>query len=183
VGIAPYAQYAVNAGLPYSALGVYKDKSLTDSSIFDFYNSLLDGPNKREWQNFRTYNISLAQTFLHEHIGFEATYNNEWYTSGQTSLLTGDKQAIGIDFNSVYSDGSPAGINGESHADGTKNPNVGRAYVSDKSAFGNSSYESNRDDRRLTVFGDYDFNSGDKQNWFTKLLGRHTVTGLFSDNT
>ncbi len=181
-GVAPYAQYAVNAGLPYSALGLYKDKSLTDPSVFDFYSKLLDGPNKKEWQNFRVYNLSLAQTFFHDHAGFEATYNNEWWKGGQTSLLTGDKQAIGIDFNSVYSDGSPLGVNGESHADGTKNPNLGRAYVSDKSAFGNSETTRTRVDKRIVAFGDYDFNDREKPNAFTKFLGRHVITGMLTDN-
>ncbi len=84
-----------------------------DSSIFDFYNQLLDGDTKQEWQNFRTYNLSLAQTFFHDHLGFEGTYNNEWYQNGNLRLLNGDGQSVGIDMNSVYPDGTPTGKNGE----------------------------------------------------------------------
>jgi hypothetical protein len=182
-GIAPYAQFAVNAHLPNSALGLYKDRSLTDPTVFDFFNNLIDGPNKKEWQNFRTVNLTLDQTFFNEHAGFEASYNNEWAKSGQLSLLSGDKQAIGIDFNSVYSDGSPAGINGQSGADGTPNPNLGRPYVSDTSQYGNSSHVSNKEVKRITVFGDYDFGKGENPNWILKFIGRQVITGLADSST
>jgi len=176
-GVAGYAQFAKNAKLPYWNFGLYKDKSLTDSSVFDFYNQLLDGPNKKEWQNFRTYNLSLAQTFFHDHVGFDASYNNEWFKSGSLSLLDGNgAQAIGIDMNSNYSDGTSNGLVGV--VNGTPNPNVGRAYLSSASQWGNQSYVSDRTSRRLTVFGRYNFDEGTRRNWFTKLLGDHTVTGL-----
>ncbi len=178
-GVAPYSQYAKNAKLPYSEFGIYKDKVLTDPSVFDFYNKLLDGPNKKEWQNFRTYNLSLAQTFFHDHLGFEAIYNREWYKNGQTSLLDGNgTQAIGVDLNSVYSDGSPTGKNGQAGGDGTPNPNLGRAYLSSASQYGNNSYVSNRESKRLTVFGKHNFDEGEHRTWLTRLLGEHTVTGL-----
>jgi hypothetical protein len=48
-GIAGYADYAKHARLPFFDFGLYKDKSLADPSIFDFYNQLLDGPTKKEW--------------------------------------------------------------------------------------------------------------------------------------
>lgn len=181
-GVSQYADFAQNARLPFSSSGVYRDKSLTDASIFDFYNNLLDGDNKREWQNFRSYNISLAQTFFNDHLGFEGTYNNEWYKNGNVRLLSGDQQAITIDMNSVFPDGTPTGKNGEPFADGTPNPNVGKAVVSDSGAYGNNSYVSNREDKRLTIFGDYDFNQNHK-NWVTRLLGRHVVTGLLGEDT
>jgi len=178
-GIATMASYAKNAGLPYSQFGIYKNKSLTDASIFDFYNLLLDGSNKNEWQNFRTYNLSLAQTFFNDQVGFEFTYNNEFYKNGQLALLHGDLQAIYIDINKVYADGTPTGKNGEPFADGTPNPNLGRPFVSDNGAYGNNSYRSNKDTRRLTLFGTHDFSKDGARTWFNRLLGRHTITGLF----
>ncbi|MEO6002581.1 MAG: TonB-dependent receptor plug domain-containing protein [Opitutus sp.] len=178
--IAGYASYATAARLYYGALpawqfGLFKDKSLTDPSIFDFYNQLYDGPTKHEFQNFRSFNASLAQTFLHDQIGFEATYYTEWYKSGRNSLLNGD--AINIDMNSVYSDGSSAGKDGVPYNNGTPNPNLGKAYVGGNGS-GNVSVVD-REAARVTVFGDYDFNKN-KSSWVTKLLGRHTVTGLLS---
>ncbi len=179
--VTSYADYARNAGLPYSQFGVYKDLALTDASVFDFYNQLLDGPNKKEWQNFRTYNISLAQTFFDEQVGFELTYNNEFYRNGRLSLLSGERQAIYVDFNKVYGDGTPAGLNGEPYGDGTPNPNVGRAFLSDNGQGNNGSYRSNKESKRATVFAIHDFSKGGKF-WSLRFLGKHTVTGLFSSD-
>ncbi|HEY4246322.1 MAG TPA: TonB-dependent receptor plug domain-containing protein [Lacunisphaera sp.] len=169
-GVAGYATFAKNAKLPYADFGIYKDKVLTDPSIFDFYNQQLDGPNKHEWQNFRTWNISLAQTFFNDHLGFEANYHREWYKSGATSLLDGNgTQSIGIDMSSTLDDGSP-------------NPNVGRPYLSSASQFGNQSEVANYTTKRLTIFGRHNFDEGERRNWFTKLLGEHTVTGLANED-
>jgi outer membrane receptor protein involved in Fe transport len=169
-GVNGYKQFAINAKLPYAEFGIYKDKVLTDPSIFDFYNQQLDGPNKHEWQNFRTWNVSLAQTFFDDRLGFEANYHKEWYKSGSISLLDGNgTQSIGIDMNSTYDDGTP-------------NPNVGRPYISSASQFGNQSYVANYTTKRLTVFGRHNFDTGNRRNWLTKLLGEHTITGLANED-
>jgi len=181
-GIAGYASYAQHARLPFFDFGVYKDKSLTDPSIFDFYNQLLDGPNKKEWQNFRTYNISLAQTFAHDHLGFDLTYNNEWFKSGQISVLDGNGvQSINVDMNSAYPDGLHNG-DPSLGLNGTPNPNAGRPYLTSASQYTNNQYISNRTSKRLTVFGRYNFDEGQHRNWFTKFLGEHTITGLANDD-
>jgi outer membrane receptor protein involved in Fe transport len=181
-GIATQAAFARAARLPFAEFGVYRNNNLTDSSVFDFYDNLIDGPNKSEWQNFRTYNVSLAQTFLKDKIGFEATYNREFYKNGQLALLSGDNQAIHIDFNNVYSDGTPIGRGGEPYQDGTPNPNLGRPFISDSWQFGNNSYVSERESGRITVFGTHDFARGGSRNWLTRFAGRHTVTGLYSQD-
>lgn len=181
-GIATQASFARAARLPFAEFGVYRNNNLTDASVFDFYNNLIDGPNKNEWQNFRTYSVSLAQTFLKDKLGFEATYNNEFYKNGQLALLSGDNQAIHVDLNNVYSDGTPAGRNGEPYQDGTPNPNVGRPFISDSWQFGNNSYLSNRESARATVFATHDFERGGNRTWLTRLAGRHTFTGLYSQD-
>jgi len=181
-GVATEAAFARAARLPFAEFGVYRNNNLTDASVFDFYNNLIDGPNKSEWQNFRTYNVSLAQTFMKDKIGIEATYNNEYYKNGQLALLSGDNQAIHVDLNNVYSDGTPAGRNGEPYQDGTPNPNVGRPFISDSWQFGNNSYLSERESGRATVFGTHDFAREGQRNWLTRLAGRHTITGLYSQD-
>lgn len=179
-GIATYANWATSAKLPFASSGLYRDKSITDPSVFDFYNLLLDGPNKKEWQNFRAYNLSLDQTFFHDRVGFEATYNREWYKSGQLALLGGEGQAIGIDMNTIYPDGTPTGLNGQTRADGTPNPNFGRPFISG-TASGNNSLVSNREASRVVAFGDYDFNEN-HSNLLTRLLGRQTITGMLNSD-
>ncbi|MDZ4684724.1 MAG: TonB-dependent receptor plug domain-containing protein [Planctomycetaceae bacterium] len=181
-GLATQAQFARNARLPFSEFGVYRNNNLTDRSVFNFYENLIDGPNKSEWQNFRTYNVSLAQTFLRDKIGFELTYNKEDYKNGQLALLSDSRQALYVDLNNVYSDGTAAGKDGEPYEDGTPNPNVGRAFVSDSGQFGNNSYMSERESGRATVFGTHNFARQGESNWINRLLGRHTVTGLYSQD-
>lgn len=178
-GIATMAAFAKNAGLPYALAGVYKDVALTDPSVFDFYHKLLDGPNKKEWQKFRTYNINLAQTFFHDQLGFELIYNKEWSKRGQLSLLSGERQAIYIDINSVYGDGTATGKNGEPYSDGTANPNVGRAFISDNGLYGNGETTTNRESVRATVFATHDFQRDSfGSDTLRRALGKHTVTGL-----
>ena len=181
-GIARNSNYAFGAGLPFSQFGVYKDWTLTDSSVFDFYNNLMDGPNKSEWQEFNVYNINLTQTFFNDKVGIEVVNTAENYRNGQLSLLAGDKQAIFIDVNSVYSDGTPSGLNGEPHADGTPNPNVGRAYLSDSGQFGNNSYLSDRATTRATAFVTHDF-AKENKSFLPRLLGKHTVTAMWAEES
>jgi len=176
-----YSGFAKNAklyynGLPAWAYGLYKDKSITDPSIFDFYNNLFDGPTKHEFQKFRAYNASIAQTFMHEQLGFEVTYNNERYKSGKWQLLGND--AIQIDINRAYNDAHPDAAGG-AYSDGTPNPNVGTPYVGGSGVFGNNVQTNQREDARLTVFADHDF-SKDGSGWVNRLLGRHVITGLLS---
>lgn len=175
--VALYSTYAKNAALPYSAFGIYKDRTLSDPSVFDFYNKLLDGPNKHEWTNFRAYNLSLAQTFFSDQMGFELIYNNEWSKRGQLSLMSGGTQGIFVDINSVYADGTPKGKNGEPFADGTPNPNVGRAFVTGNGIGNNNEIVVNREASRATVFVTHDF-TRDGSGLVNRFLGRHTITGL-----
>lgn len=179
-GVAPYAQFARSARLPFSEFGVYKHNSLTDPSVFNYYENLLDGPNKNEWQNFTTYNVSLAQTFLNEKLGFELVHNSESYRNGQLSILSGERQTIHIDFNNVYTDGTPVGANGEPFENGTPNPNLGRPFISDSGQFGNNSTDNERESSRATLFGTHDFATENRRNFLTRLLGRHTATGFFA---
>lgn len=179
--IASYSNFARNAKLPYSEYGVYKDKSLTDPTVFDFYNKLLDGPNKNEWQNFRTYNVSIAQTFLDDKFGFEAVHNAEHWKGGQTSLLSGYRQGIFMDVNTVYADGTVTGKDGEPFADGTTNPNVGRAFISDNGTGDNRETINDYSTSRLTAFYNQDFTRMDGgPSWLGRVLGKHTFTGLLA---
>ncbi|MDQ8188260.1 TonB-dependent receptor plug domain-containing protein [Pelagicoccus sp. SDUM812002] len=181
-GINTQSAYARQAGLPFSDFGVYKNYNMTDPTAFDFYNNLLDGPNKSEWQDFDSLNLNLSQTYLNDQIGWELAHNQQTYNNGQLSLLTDSRQAIYIDFMSVYSDGTPDGLNGEPYQDGTPNPNVGRAFISDSGQNGNSTFESDRESTRLTLFATYDFTkNGDDSSW-RRILGSHTFTGLLSQD-
>ncbi|OAM91193.1 TonB-dependent receptor plug domain-containing protein [Termitidicoccus mucosus] len=166
-GIRNFNDYAGFVGLPNNNLGVYKAVTLSDDSIFDFYDKLLEGPNKREWQKFDSVNVALAQTFFNEKLGIEAVYDYQKYEEGMANLLSTWSQALTIDVNSRLPDGTP-------------NPNVGRPMVvgSNNSNF---SRETERESWRFTAYGELDFKDFmDPSSWLTRLLGRHVFTGLYS---
>jgi outer membrane receptor protein involved in Fe transport len=202
-GVQSYSQFAVQSGLEYSQFGVYKDNNLTDPTIFDFYNQLIDGPTKSEWQDFDAFTASIAQTFMNDKFGVELVVNQENHDSGRNAFLTGGAQGIYIDFNSVYADGTTDGIpNAQTigydgtdpnfpagtynlnlpNADGTANPNLGRAFVVGTGG-ANNSRSSERDGFRGTAFFTHDFARDGDAGFLRRLLGKHTLTGLVAEES
>ncbi|MDQ8179324.1 TonB-dependent receptor plug domain-containing protein [Pelagicoccus sp. SDUM812005] len=147
----------------------YKDERLLDTSIFDFRNKLIDGPNKEEWSDFDVLNANLSQTFLDNKLGLEAAVYRENLERGQTNLTSDFGQAITIDLNNHLVDGSV-------------NPNYGRAaMISDQ--FSNNSYVSKRDAERLTAFAELEGRDIFGDNKLGEIVGRHVFTGLLSNET
>jgi hypothetical protein len=144
----------------------YRDDLITDTSVFDFRNKLLEGPNKREWSNHEAFNVALSQTFLEDRLGVEAVYDFQNYDRGQKNLMSEYGQAITIDMNNHLVDGSV-------------NPNYGKAcMVSDQ--YANYSYASHRVSKRLTAFGEFRAKDVMGESFLSRLIGRHVVTGLLS---
>ncbi|MBD5778357.1 TonB-dependent receptor [Pelagicoccus sp. NFK12] len=170
-GLPGYRDYAQYKGLPFASLT--KDKFITDPAIFDFYNYLIDGDIKREWQNFDSLDLSLSQTFFGDTMGFDIGYHKESYLSGGYNPVS---DTIHIDVNSRFADGTNTPETGW-YTDGTVNPGAGRPFV----RLGNAKGESvtDRESWRATAFVSHDFDKGDN-NWITRLLGKHTVTGMAS---
>jgi hypothetical protein len=164
-----YRDISKKVNLPGAKFGLTRNLSLSDPSIFDFYNQLIDGPNKKEWQNFRRYDVSLAQTFLDGKFGIEAVFDQQHYDNGQLNFMTDKGQQIYIDVIQI-------------EADGTTNPNFGRPFVADSGSGGFMS-STNREAFRLTAYAKHDFDQGAHRNFLTRLLGHHTITGLYSDDT
>ncbi|MBK8477108.1 MAG: TonB-dependent receptor [Opitutaceae bacterium] len=149
--------------MPYRAQGVWKATTLSDPSIFDFYNNLLEGENKSEWQNFKNFNASLTQTFFKEKVGFEAAYAVELYRRGQYSF----GNTLFVDINSKM-------------IGGAANPNFGKAYVESGNTWGNGLSGITHESSRMTAFATHDFNEGGKKGWVWKLMGKHILSGLYS---
>jgi hypothetical protein len=159
-----FARVAIPGGKYYSNV------SLSDPSIYDFYNNLIDGNNKREWQDWNAANLAVAQTFFNDRVGFEFVYDRQEYQDGQLAFLNGDQYIIGVDINTHRMDGTP-------------NPNVGRPYVGNSGQYGNTENYIERDNKRLTAFADINSEDYLGKNWASKLLGRHVFTGLWSKET
>ncbi len=162
----PATNDIVAVGLPFSQFGQYKNRHLTDPSIFDFYNYLLDGPNKQEWAEFNHFSASLDQTFFNGKMGYEAVYDRQDYSDGQLQFLVGWRQGLNIDTNYELIDGSP-------------NPNAGRPFISESYEFGNNHSEIGRENLRWTGFLQHDFLDRNEDSFLFWLLGRHIITGLY----
>lgn len=165
-----YVSYANQANLPYADAGVYKNVYLQDATIFDYWNNLIDGPNKREWYDFDAKNLAIEHTFLDNAIGYELSFYEETLDRGNVSLMSnGSNIALFIDTNETLGDGSA-------------NPNLGRAFISDSSTYGNSIGTTERDAMRFTTFAEYDFRDRGNDGWLARLLGKQRVTGLYSES-
>lgn len=167
-GIIPFKDYVGTAGstlYPDQEFGIYKNFLLNDPSIFDFYNKLLDGPNKSEWSEHEAYNIALSQTFLNNRVGFSAVYDHQAYERGQVSMMSDYGQAITIDINRFLPDGTP-------------NPNVGRAAVVSDS-ISNNLYKTERESGRLTGFAEVRATDFMARSLVSSIIGRHVFTGLY----
>jgi TonB-dependent Receptor Plug Domain len=161
-----YSQWA-SANLPGGSF--YTNKVLTDPSIFDYFTSLLDGPNKHEWQNWTALNADLQQTFFHDRLAFDFSYDHQKFIDGQTELMGGGYYSIGVELNQVLPDGST-------------NPFIGRPYVAGNSAGGNYAYSTLRESKRAIVTAD--LNSADllHKGLLTEILGHHVLTAISDED-
>lgn len=160
-----YGKFANAAGLPGGEF--YKDKSLTDETIFNFYDKLIDGDNKGEWQNWEAINLSAQQTYFNGKLGWEFVYDGQDYEDGQVAFLNGGQYILSVDINTHLIDGSA-------------NPNVGRPFVGNSGQYGNTESFISRDNLRFTAYGDLDAKDllGDTR--LARILGHHVFTGLLS---
>lgn len=156
-----YARIALPGGKYYSNV------SISDPSIYDFFNNLIDGDNKREWQDWNAANLAISQTFFNERLGFEFVYDYQRYEDGQVAFLNGDQYIIGVDINT-------------NRMDGSVNPNLGRPYVGNSGQYGNAENYIDHDTKRFTAFADINSEDYLGKSWVSKLLGRHVFTGLWS---
>jgi TonB-dependent Receptor Plug Domain len=167
-GIRTYDAFG-NAAFPAGSIGAYKAKSLTDTSIFDYRNNLLEGPNKQEFNDFNVANLTVAQTFLNDKVGIELAYDRQKARNGYANFMAGEAAIITVDMMSTL-------------ADGSANPNVGRPMtISGGGSAGLYTKETIREGQRATAFGELNFGDlmGRESTW-GKILGRHVFTGLYN---
>ncbi len=165
-GLTNLASYATNARLPNAQYGQFRQSSLLDSSVFNYYEQLIDGPNKSEFEKWDTYSIELSQTGWGDRVGVQLNYDRQKYKRGGQALLGNPTLTIDVLRN---------------FQDGTANPNFGRPYVVGGPGDG-STYQSDREYSRASLFGE--LRSADffkKDGFLTKLLGKHRFNGVVSD--
>jgi len=168
-GMLGYKDYAFNAKLPYYTFAQYKNKSLMDPTVFDFYHHLIDGDNKGEWSNWSAYNISLDQTGWKDRVGIELAYDYQKYKTGSWSLL-GSSPALNIDVTQVMQDG-------------TTNPNYGRAFVSSTSGGTGTETDTERKSLRASLFAEFRTADVTSNGFLIKLFGHQRFNFLASKET
>jgi outer membrane receptor protein involved in Fe transport len=169
-GIQAFNSFASNSRLPGYVIQPFKARSLTDRSVFDFYNHLIEGDNKRSWNEFDVFNVTLSQTFLNDKVGVELAYDNQDSSWSYKNAISGDAAAISVDVMTTFADGSP-------------NPNVGRAMlIAGGGSAGSGWTNRTRETLRLTAFAKLDFAEILKtDSTLTKILGTHNFTVAYTD--
>jgi len=150
------------AGKAYT--GLWKYQEIRDPSVFNFYDKLLDGPNKWEGADFDAINAAFRQTFFRDKLGFEVVYDQQNFERRNFNTISFDAATILVDMQSKL-------------IDGTANPNFGRPYIASDS-IGNGIVQSDREAYRATAFAIADFR---EKKGLTRFLGRHVFTGVYSD--
>lgn len=156
----------------------YIDKTLSDSSVFDFYNKLIDGDNKHEWQRWNTYQVSLVQSLFDNRLVIQAVADHQEYLNGQEGYLNSRSPVIVLDLDQ-YLLTYPSWLSDRA----TTNPNLGRPVIFGTSGTG-SKDRTERDNYQATAAWDLNFERdfGSKGIWGS-ILGRHEFTGLVSRYT
>lgn len=168
------ASYWVGANVlpgqqPNFAPAGIKMQGFTDFSAFDFKNRMID-ESSLQTSSFHACNVSFEQRALDDHVGIELAYDAQRVDrrSRNAAFSTNNASHIRVDTNVVLPNGQP-------------NPNYGRPYAN---VYGQAAWRndfSDREAKRATAFFKYDFNEGNSP--WASLLGRHTLTGLYEENT
>ena len=160
--IAGYNQY----GRSFPGGAYYSDYVMTDTSVFDFEEKLLDGPNKSETEEWQASNIAISQSFLNDRLSFQAVYDYQRYENGgRGSGLGGRTYGIQVDINTH-------------NLDGSTNTNLGRPYVAGTGG-GNRNF-SDRDGWRFTGVGEVRGSDFIKNSRFAEIIGRNVFTAIYS---
>lgn len=156
----------LSAGYPDAEF--YVQPTISDPSIFDFYNNLLDGPNKSETSDFDAVSVSLEQLMFGKKLGLQFAYDRQDYTGSLVAMIPEAAQYITVDVNTVMWDGTP-------------NPHFGRPYVGTPGAADYSHEQI--ETYRARAYYDLDFvDIGGPDSWL-HWLGRHVISGLYQEET
>ncbi len=162
----------------YAGTVFYNNKSLADTSIFNFYNSLVDGPNKQEWQNWHTFNITIEESLLNGRIALQGVVDHQDFDQGQVGIFGYTEPFISVDLDAnliVYPSWYPNQV--------VANPNVGRPFLASDTGAGNHSTHYVHDNYQFMANGDLRFEDFMGDSPLTKILGHHSFTALVGQYT
>lgn len=180
----PQAMAIINAmeqatGRTFGGFTGWQGAQILDTSVFDYWNDDVAGPNNTTWNRFDTLNFSAVQTYLNGKAGIELVYDKQEYQDGYNRYVD-DPLRIGIDINRYLraTRNLPYGSAGALQP-AALNPNFGRPFTFSGTAAKRN--EEIRENIRGTVF--YKLNLEDllkRRNLLTRIVGEQTFTGLAS---
>lgn len=162
VGLAPFTRVlnqVVYVGDPTQ--NFWRNKVITDPGIYDFYNHMLDGPNKNEWSDWQTVNATIEQHFLKRSAGIELAFDRQRLDYGNVlPLSSASAYTIRVDINEYLPNGMP-------------NPNFGRPLTVGFQTAKRTAEDA--DTGRATGYYNLDLRKVGP-NWLGRFLGQHTFT-------
>ncbi len=171
---------------PYNQLGgSFSSASIQDRNVFDYHNRLLQGTTNRVETDFDVTQLVLQQELFNGQAGIEFAFDRQnRKQEAFTPFSSGDSKQISIDITTHQA-------NGDSDFDGVAdrfpNENLGRPVIrwgdTDNFSDNNTSFERNEQETvRVTAFATLDFAEKTDSKW-GRLLGSHTLTGLYEKRT
>ena len=173
IGLGGLPGAANNYKLPNYQYGQYRTMTLLDPSVFDFYNTLIDGNTKKEWEHWNAVNVDVTQTAFNDRLGIEVSYDHQKYKNGGEALL-GGSPTLNIDILKNFADYYTSGANGTTSV---TNPNFGRAFVTSGGGSGNS-YLSDRKYQRGSLFGELKGSDFSNNDWVRKIFGKQRLNAV-----
>ena len=162
VGLAPFTRVlnqVIYVGHPTQ--NFWRNEAITDPGIYDFYNHMLDGPNKNEWSDWTTVNATLEQHFLKRAAGVELAFDRQRLDYGNVlPLSSASAYTIRVDINESLPNGMP-------------NPNFGRPLTVGFQTAKRTAEDA--DTARATGYYNLDLRKVGP-NWLGRVLGQHTFT-------
>lgn len=154
---------------------------LKERSVFDFYNQLMTGVFDNRTQHFNATDVRIEQLILNGKAGFELAFNRENFERKRDFPISGNENQIFIDtteYLSIRTDAYPAQAVANQLI---RNPNFGRPMIVSRDAFRDQVNTTKREGLHATAFVQHDFTKAG--NRLAKLLGRHTLSGLYFENS
>lgn len=153
---------AIESNLPFA--GFWKDRSIANTEVFDFFNNLIDGDSKREFRNWELWQLDLAQTFFHDRVGYSfSAFSQHYDAEDYAALGVLSPPALSVDVGLWDRTSQPNAR--------VPNPRVGRVMVRSENP-GGSSLNRDRKSLRAQGFVRLDFARSHDALW-RKALGAH----------
>ncbi|MCB1124157.1 MAG: hypothetical protein KJT03_21580, partial [Verrucomicrobiae bacterium] len=157
----------------------FRPKSLSNRDIFDYHKNLLSGNTNWIDMAFDIKQFVLEQELLNGRAGIEIAWDRQSRNRERfTPFSSGDNKSISIDITTHL---PPGDAIRDGVPDSYPNENLGRPVIDNEGDRRTEEYHD-QETFRATIFGTLDFSDFVEGTW-GKILGKHTLTGLYEDRT